>query len=906
MCSFLGKALVFWLVIQAITLIPRLSYAATSETLEFGLWGAPESADINNELFRVYPGGIGGVKKLLVMYDFNSLTYQLNTRFNDARTVAGIRFLTTFAYDGSSVGKVWEEDDPRGVGGRGTMFYGGRVVNELNYTSAANPICSEGPEPVCTYTITWNITKESPEINVASEGFSGILFKNLVEDGFNRHRIISNTIYRLQSDFGVAKNISGSLVGGDQAGAVSSNYSRSKRFHSLLRAVREMIKVYNDNRGNREPLVNIGDPGKDFVVSIPGVFNTASNLAVQNNVKAAIDGSSIAASLLPKANVLSMYSHVYMRYQDKKSPWVRLERQAAGANQALSKAGTKIEMTPQAHIQDWYEALLQRMPQDKYHCDAETCYEAMTPSQKVRAMMAPDAHFTINQFYYAMATGTSDMVFYIPTSKIMTSMDRYKAMDVVPEGSAQYWYIDPVGDQYCQRERKLGIISLMWEAQNLKNMPKFIFDSRQYVSADDFWNNPPIQFVSSLSQTDYRAIRIKKEVTEADVPDHISSGTMTFNSEGRILSDLDGDFLNRGFVPGMKILISGSASNDGIRTIAATGVTPTTIAVMEPLADEEAGGSDRVQLMPTFHDVIFVFRWDQSDPFRKTYIYTEPSVSRKTVPLEEVIDTSNISFDPDSRYDAIYQWTPTGLRPVLKTAKEPGGIPLFRNSTIQVSEHRPVILICKLKDGATPGTPYKDGTVWDLESLYHPFSEPNYEKGWKKSMIDWLGSTTSIGTLRHELASGDGWVEPPTGFTLDGENGDSDTLYYYQNAALQDNKDNCADLASRDSAEAAEAIRFIHWQRRLSWVTRKPTKTAFLPPGFDWSAEGVAADNGCEGPSRTLDSFTHLYRPNGTTDQLWNYFFRFNSTVIPPAAYERNAPSQYPWLDPYNEWSTCQ
>jgi hypothetical protein len=906
MCSFLGKALVFWLVMQGITLIPRLSSAATSETLEFGLWGAPESADINNELFRVYQTGIGGVKKIFVMHDFNSLTYQLNTYFNDAETVAGIRFFTTFSYDGSSVGKVWEEAEPRGVGGRGSMYYRDQIVNELNHTSTGNPSCSEGLEPVCAYTITWNSTKGTPEINVASEGFSGTLFKNLAEEGFNRHRVISDTIYRLQSHFGVEKNVAGSLVGGDQAGAVNTNYSRSKRFHSLLRAVSEMVKMYNANRGSNDALTNIGDPGKDFVISIPGVWNTVSNAAVQNNVKAAVDGSSIAANLLPEANVISMYSHLYMRYYDKKPPWLRLDRQVSGANQALSKAGIKIEMTPQAHIQDWYEAILQRMPQDKYHCDAENCFEAMTPSQKVRAMMAPDAHFTINQFYYALATGTSDMVLYIPTSKTMTSLDRYKAMDVIPKGSKQFWYIDPVGDQYSHRERKLGLISLMWEAQNLKNVPKFIFDSRQYSNPDEFWTDPPIRFVNAADQTDYRSVRLKKVVTDANTPDHLSSGAMSFVSEGRIISDPDGDFLNRGFVPGMKILISGSSFNDGMRTIAADGVTPTIITVIEPLADEEAGGSDRLQLLPTFHDVITVFRWDQSDPFRKTYIYTEPSVSRRAVPLEQVIDIGNSDFDPDSRYDAIYQWSPTGLHPISRTAKEPGGIPLFRNSSIRVSEHRPVILICKLKDGAIPGTPYDDGTVWDLESLYHPFGEPDFEKGWKKSMIDWLGTTSGIGTLRHVLASGDGWVEPPTGFGLDGENGDSDTLYYYRNSALQDDKDNCPDLASADSEEAAEAVRFIHWQRRLNWVTRSPTMTAYVPPNFVWSAENVAEDNGCSGASRAQESFTNLFRPNGTTHQRWNYFFRFNSTVIPPATYERSAPSMYPWLDPYNEWLKCE
>jgi hypothetical protein len=78
-------------------------------------------------------------------------------------------------------------------------------------------------------------------------------------------------------------------------------------------------------------------------------------------------------------------------------------------------------------------------------------------------------------------------------------------------------------------------------------------------------------------------------------PTHTSSGTMSFSSTTKTITDANGDFVTKGFAIGMSIEVVNSRSNNFELTIA--NVTPTTIRVNETLIEEPFGAIATVRFV---------------------------------------------------------------------------------------------------------------------------------------------------------------------------------------------------------------------------------------------------------------------------------------------------------------------
>lgn len=796
-------------------LLPTMGFAATQEILEFGLFEVPHDSTENYERYNI-SGEVGGIKNFIIR---DSRADNFANDLNDM-IKADAKFYTGLGVNGYTTGANWANDN--------TCKYNNEVVNEwVLKTSGKLNVTGTSGKYVGQFTVSWSPGGSDPEGTLTVKTPYACKckhFKEIVKGMFDRHHKSSYYIYKAQADIGAAKYVSGIFAGDDQQSGyrLTPLYNQSERFHSLLRGFKEAVRLHNQG-DSTDSLVNL-DWNRDIIVETPTLLKN-SKVTIVNAVDSFLSGSTSPYNLAPAANTASMYSHVTMRYDEEADPFERLDCQVGGAVEALSHSA-KIFFSPQLHQQDWYEAVVKRMPQTSYEGVG-----AMGAIKKAWAYMYPDGQMVTNQFYYALASGASKMVFY-NLSEAENNNSYYTSLDddnTFPNPPFTVKTSEPTN-----KERHLGLIQLMWEAQNLKNIPKYIINGDD----DDFnSNDPPIRFISNVSsQPYYRTVQMKKKVTETC----------------------------------------------------------------------------------SYHDVLMVFHWDQSSDTTKTLIYTHPDVIRKTVQLSQVVDSGVV--DLDSRYSEIYKWSNNGLTRVAKVNNT------FTQLTIKVNEDRPVILICQR---FSSGTPYDDGSSYDLDSLYKPSSVTN---SWKTAMLNHMGSINTedgyaSGTLLDNMNAISGFIEP--GFDANGcyrETVGSDSVWYYARSNLNDGKDNCVgDGATSDYAETLEALRFLDYKRRQNFISYLGSDNGGTAYSFDYrdmvpvvgdvftnpdiqcessddsslSANGSSSigDQGCVNHTRAIGNFKYLYKK-------WNYYFRFANSV-PASDYCSHSNESYPWLESFKHWCNC-
>jgi hypothetical protein len=192
------------------------------------------------------------------------------------------------------------------------------------------------------------------------------------------------------------------------------------------------------------------------------------------------------------------YSHSLMRFSTGKDssafydPFYRFDTQFE-IFKIIKKAGFEFMFFSQIHPQDLhYSGVVERMPHPGYEG-----VTAMTSAQKARAMMFPDGELMLQQFYYALASGASKILFY-----------DWNAFDNNVFDNA----ID------SRKERQKAMLQILIEAAHAKNFPNFIIR--------DSAGNPDIQL-----------IRLDKNGIVMEKPDRTAHFTLVkfnkFVGEGR-------------------------------------------------------------------------------------------------------------------------------------------------------------------------------------------------------------------------------------------------------------------------------------------------------------------------------------------------------------------------------------
>jgi hypothetical protein len=831
--------------------------AVTKETLELGIWGLPCNSQKNQQRFAINsqnPDSPGGLKNIIFPESKIGQLRQSFASFSEEE-IKKLNFYTHIKITGDDVGIAWDDDS--------TMCFndgvrGCRVVNEwvlvadpssisVRVDDKGTPEDLSDDEYIGEYAIRFN-HKEGLQIftpttlvfnsDGSSHMFNGRTFRELVQAAFDRHHRMSEAIYALQPDG--HKRVAGIKAGGDQQ--AGSEFRRAERFHSLLRAFAEGVRLHN--RDTSDPLsLALANLDEDIEVAadIPPLI-MLNDSGIKKNIECLINGDKAEyqhSNLLPTINAVGMYSHVAMRSTEMvnlktpANPFTRLQKQILGANTIFSRPAKRIHYYPQAHHQDWYLAALKRMPQLEYEGPN---LDAMNVREKAWAFMYPDGQMIINQFYYGLASGASRIFFYTISDNEHSSLDDDDEVDASDATGIQCPFGVPTRERTGD-ERDRAIKQLLWEVQNLKNMPRYILERSDFESDEQYTARLPFSIVSSSSQKEFQTVRIQKKVVD---------------------------------------------------------VVPA-----------------------TYHDILLVFYWDQSDPIKRTYIYTHPNVIRRNYTFDKAVNHSTLNLD--GVYSAIYRWEPHGLTRVAKVRNPLKNSYTFALSKIRVSEDRPLILIGVRKDAGLAGTPYDDGSAYDLVSLYHPYDivEPL-----KQAMVERIGAVNTDGiangTLLGNMKAISGF-NAPTIKCYKTRVESVDTLRYFSPELLVNNLDDCpSDDCPSDYYEAMASLQYLDYKRRQAFVGdgKKPafaaanTEVELVVGDFPELPE-ISTDcsvtrtlnpeygeNGCQGGTRQLGSFSFLYKK-------WNYYTRFRE-VLPDKAYA-SRPYSTPmyWLDQYKIWHDC-